>query len=91
MSQPDTFDPNQDPNRGVDPDEPDTQPADGDEPNRPTEPRRSPPSWGITSSATPRATDAPPLTPVRAGGRAGGASAVSGWPQTTSTPGLARL
>ncbi len=40
MSQPDTFDPNPAPNRGVDPDEPDAQPNPGDEPNRNTEPRR---------------------------------------------------
>ncbi len=46
MSQPDTFDPTQDPNRdpsrGVDPNEPDAQPADGDDnqTQRNTEPRR---------------------------------------------------
>ncbi len=41
MSQPDTFDPNQEPNRGgVDTNEPAAQPHPGDEPNRNTEPRR---------------------------------------------------
>ncbi len=42
MSQPDTFDPNQDPNReGVDPNEPDAQPNPGDDQTqRNTEPRR---------------------------------------------------